>query len=156
MAKRAGRPTKLTPQLQRRIVELIRAGNYASVAAAASGIAERTYYDWLARGSREHHSIYAEFLQTIKEASARAEVEAVSGVRTADRGWQAHMTWLERRYPSRWGRRARLDDPPSSGERVARPDLRKLSDEELEQLEALLAKAEPAVATESDGDREAG
>jgi hypothetical protein len=45
-----GRPTKLTPERHRRIVEAIRAGCYAEVAARAAGIVPSTYYDWLQRG----------------------------------------------------------------------------------------------------------
>lgn len=46
-----GQRTKLTPELQDAICALIRdKGAYPSVAAVACGIAEATFYEWLARG----------------------------------------------------------------------------------------------------------
>ena len=49
---RTGRPTKLTPDLQAKIVEALKAGNYAEVAARHVGIASSTFYDWMKRGPR--------------------------------------------------------------------------------------------------------
>ena len=47
------RPTKLTDDVQFRIVAALRAGNYADAAASSGGIAKATYYDWLTRGRAE-------------------------------------------------------------------------------------------------------
>lgn len=44
------RPSKLTDERRERIAELIREGNYASQAAQASGISERTFYRWMEQG----------------------------------------------------------------------------------------------------------
>jgi hypothetical protein len=137
-----GRPTKLTPQTQAKIVELIRGGNYAEIAAAAAGIGERTFYSWMQRGEREEDSIYAEFRQVIKEAEAEAEIEAVAQVRAGGKGWQAPMTWLERKFPSRWARMTREQDAPDECQESERPDLSRLTDEELNTLEALFEKAD--------------
>jgi transposase len=41
---------KLTEEVHDKIVDLIRAGNYASVAARASGIGERTFWRWMKDG----------------------------------------------------------------------------------------------------------
>ena len=45
------RSSKLTPERQEQIVNLIQAGNYASQAAQAAGIGERTYHRWMQFGS---------------------------------------------------------------------------------------------------------
>ena len=37
----------------------------------------------------------------MSQADAVAEVNAVAAVREADKGWQAHMTYLERRLATR-------------------------------------------------------
>ena len=47
---RGGRPSKLTPEVQEKIVTAIRAGNYAQVAAVYAGIGERTFYRWMELG----------------------------------------------------------------------------------------------------------
>lgn len=44
------RPSKLTDERREQIAELIRDGNYASQAAQASGISERTFYRWMEQG----------------------------------------------------------------------------------------------------------
>lgn len=44
------RPSKLEPDLQTRIVSLLRAGNYVETAVQACGITPRTHYDWMAKG----------------------------------------------------------------------------------------------------------
>jgi transposase len=103
-----GRRTKLTPEVQDKIVGAIRAGNYAAVAAEYAGITESCFYLWLRRGRAEGEGIYFQFLQAVKEAEREAEVRAVAIVQKhmAD-NWTAAMTFLERKFPDRWGRRDR-------------------------------------------------
>ena len=106
-----GRPDKLTPQVQERIVQVIRAGNYAVVAAQVAGIHEDTYHLWMARGEGEGSGKYSDFFRAVKDAEASAEAEAVAQVRVAARqNWAAGMTWLERKFPSRWGRYDRTEN----------------------------------------------
>jgi hypothetical protein len=111
----AGRKTKLTPAVREKILQAIRMGNYAVVAAAAAGIGETTFYEWIARGEeriakRPGSRLYAEFAEAVKLAEAQAEVRAVEMVnlQMAD-NWQAAMTYLERRHPGRWKRRDELN-----------------------------------------------
>lgn len=105
---KVGRKTKLTSQVQERIVQAIRGGNYAVVAARYAGIDESSFYGWLVRGEKEGTGLYFEFFKAVKDAESAAEVEAVEEVRLASReSWQAGMTWLERKFPDRWGRRER-------------------------------------------------
>ena len=106
---KVGRKTKLTPEVQNKIASAIKAGNYACVAAAYAGIGERTFYQWLERGRVEPGSIYAQFAQVVKDAESEAEVRAVAMVQKAmGDNWTAAMTFLERKFPDRWGRRDRL------------------------------------------------
>jgi hypothetical protein len=114
--KTGGRPTKLTPEIQERCVQAIRSGNYIEVAAAYAGITDKTYYDWKRRGEAEPESIYGQFLAAVKSAEALSEAEAVAQVRLASRdpkNWAAGMTWLERRFQTRW---SRTDRQEHSGE----------------------------------------
>ncbi len=46
----AGRPTKLTPETQDKIVTALRAGNYFDASCQYAGITERTGYNWLEKG----------------------------------------------------------------------------------------------------------
>lgn len=107
-----GRPDKLTPEIQERICFLIREGNYAETAARCTGLSDRTYYNWIARGEAEEAGKYFQFVQAIKESEAFAEAEAVGEVRRASRNqaqWAAGMTWLERKFPHKWGRQDRSE-----------------------------------------------
>ena len=107
--KTGGRKTKLTPEVQERIVSAIRAGNYANVAAEYAGIGETTFYRWLQEGREAESGIYRDFREAVKTAEREAEVRAVAMVQKAmPYNWTAAMTYLERKHPGRWGRRDRV------------------------------------------------
>lgn len=96
------------------IVERVRAGSYAEVAAASTGIGRTTYYRWLELGEDRWvdgelvraRPQYRGFRDAIDRAAAEAEMIAVAHVqRAAADDWRAAMTYLERRAPERWRRR---------------------------------------------------
>lgn len=116
MPKPRGQKPKLTPQTQEKVCQAIRAGNYANVAARYAGIDESTFYRWLERGENEPSGIYCEFRKSVKDAESTAEVQAVAEVRAAGReSWQASMTWLERKFPDRWGRKEKHEHSGPEG-----------------------------------------
>src|SRR5690349_13677383 len=98
--------TSFTPAIGAVVVEHVRAGNYFQTAARAAGIHKSTPYAWLARGE-DGDPIFAEWYDAMQEAEALAEIDAVAKVREAGQGWQAHMTFLERRHSERWSRSER-------------------------------------------------
>lgn len=101
-----GRPTKLTPEVQEKILQALRAGNYAHVAAQYAGIHEATFYRWMQQGEQEPEGEYREFREAVMATTAAAEVRAVAHIQQAmPEDWKAAATFLERRYPDRWGRR---------------------------------------------------
>jgi len=101
-----GRPTKLTPDVHKKIVNLIKAGNYNDVAAQAVGINEATFYGWMKRGEVGDGQIYIEFYKAIKEASAFSEAHYLELIRKAaqETSWQAAAWVLERKHKDKWGR----------------------------------------------------
>ena len=105
------RPTKLTDELQQKIVTAIQAGNYAKIAAEMNGIGETTFYRWMEMGAEDDAKPeFREFRESIKRAEAVAEVVAIARIRqAADNGtWQAAAWYLERKYGERWGRNDKL------------------------------------------------
>ena len=68
-APKIGRPTKLTPALQARIVKLVREGNYPETAAQSEGVHRDTYYSWMERG-REREQPFADFPDAMTRARA--------------------------------------------------------------------------------------
>ena len=85
-AKHAGgRPSKLTPELARRICDLVRAGNYLETAAAAAGIGHDTIRDWLRKGARARSGPHHDFAEAFARADAEAEARHVTLISTAAR-----------------------------------------------------------------------
>ncbi len=114
-----GRPSKLTPEIQDKICNAIRAGNYIETASAYVGIHKSTLYDWLKRGAREKERVlknpraktrkreapYVVFSDAVEKALAEAEVRAVWIIsKASEEQWQAAAWKLERMFPGRWGR----------------------------------------------------
>lgn len=139
-----GRPTKLTKARHDKIVRDIRKGNFAQVAALASGVTEQTYYNWLKRGQDEalsddpdtQQSIYAKFFEAVKTAEATAELRQVDEMQRDDK-WQRRAWWLERRFPKRWGQKQSVELSGPEGKPVevdARPVLEAFLDERKQQI----------------------
>lgn len=95
-----GRTCKLTPELTEKICKIIKDGNYSKVAAAACGICEKTFYNWLKKGGEAKSGKYFQFLQSITHARAEFETTAVKEIGFKNKEWL-----LERRHPKRWGRK---------------------------------------------------
>ena len=126
-----GRPTKLTLDVQSRVCEAVRAGNYLDVAAEFGGIGGTTFHRWMARGAKESSGRYRDFRTAVEKAERDAEVALVATWRRqAKDNWQAAAALLERRYGRRWGRRQTI-------EAVVQEELRAA-------LEKLRAVLEPA------------
>jgi hypothetical protein len=116
---RIGRKTALTPRVHKRLVEGIgRMKNYEMIAARA-GVSPRSLYRWLEDGERasqvfeEADEDYQEpendrrvrlFWQDFKEAEASLQFDLCTDVIRSSE-WAAKMTYLERRWPSDYGRR---------------------------------------------------
>lgn len=122
------RPSKLTPELQQKIVALVRTGNFLETACAASGIDARTLRNWVERGKKNDkgNAKYADFVSALNVADAEAEIMFVAILHQAATGfttkvvdgkstvvpvsgdWKAKAFWAERRLAKRWGQKIRL------------------------------------------------
>lgn len=114
MTKRGrGRPDKLTRELSNRICKLMLTGNYLETAAAAVGVSPTSVRTWLRKGAKEKRGVHCDFLTAYKESEAKSEAAAVARIRQHGAAqWQAEAWWLERRFPTKYGRWQR----PDSGE----------------------------------------
>jgi len=137
------RPTKLTAEVQERIVTAIRAGNYAEQSARAARISPATYYRWIKAGEGAANGIQRNFYKAVKIAEAEAEVYAVAIIRQAmPSDWRAAAHYLERRYPERWRRhetREHSGEARITTEHLADPETRK----ELREIARRLSGAGP-------------
>lgn len=136
--------TLWTPELQSKVVGMIRAGNYAEVAARACGIAKDTFYKWLVRGGRGEEPFKA-LADAIETATAESEARDVFLMaKHSDKNWQATAWRLERKHHKKWGRKDALeitgDDAKPIAVRSARVDMSRLTDDERETLMRLRDK----------------
>jgi hypothetical protein len=96
------RPTKLTPAVEKVILDALRAGATRTAAFEAAGVSR-------ARISTYMRS-FVTFRDAVTQAEAQAEIRATVTVRQAiENDWKAASWWLERRRHDDWGRRDRLD-----------------------------------------------
>lgn len=121
---------KLNDELQQKLCNAIRAGNYASVAAQYAGIGESTFYHWLAQGEKQQSGRYREFLEAVKKAESDAEIAAVAIIQKhqAD-NWQAAAWYLERKHYDRWGRKEKIEHSGDVGLNVVRVPAKQTKEE---------------------------
>nr|PZN07741.1 MAG: hypothetical protein DIU64_11805 [Caldicoprobacter oshimai] len=101
-----GRPSKLTPEVQEKICNAIRAGNYYEAACAYAGIDYSTFRRWIIKGEKAKSGKYYDFCEAVKKAEYEAEMRLVAmWQKHMPDNWQAIATFLERRFPERWARR---------------------------------------------------
>jgi hypothetical protein len=89
------------------LVDALVDGNYRDTAARLAGIAESGVRAWL-KAADDGNERYQAVATLIRAAEAVAESDSVRHVRSAGkdpRFWTAAATWLERKYPDKYGRR---------------------------------------------------
>lgn len=107
MANSKGRPSKLTPKVEKEFVDLVKSGSYIETACAVVGIGRSTYYDWIKKANDSLESNrYTKFRDKVRKAQAWAEARDVAIIQQhAEKHWKAAAWLIERRYRQRWGRR---------------------------------------------------
>ena len=136
-------PSKLTPEVTKRVCEAIKLGATYADAAGFGGISYETLRSWMASESPKHLA----FSAAVKDAQAAGKIGLLAKIEKAinDGAWQAAAWKLERRDPQGYGRMERVELTGKDGGAVQvdhKRDLSKLSDTDLDLLTALLAKAD--------------
>lgn len=130
--KQTGRKSRLSKEVQEQLTNFISRGHFETLACAACGIPESTYFRWKELG--EDHleeragrkvlvrarSPYREFREAVEKAKAQAQMIHLENIRasafstqTNDQGkttitpknWTASAWYLERTAPEKFGRR---------------------------------------------------
>jgi hypothetical protein len=173
-----GRATKLTPAIHEAIVQAVTVGLPLIEAAALAGVAKSTVLQWLQRGEgrarRGIQARYVDFVDAITRARAVDEARRIARIEQAGRGgtvvserttrhndgrevtertyalpdWRADAFHLERAYPERWGRRARLAMDLT---RRVRQVAQQVADELGIEVETLLAEAQQVLRDHDQG-----
>lgn len=115
----------LTAELTAKIAGYLEAGHGGTEAARLAGIGRTTYYEWLQRARDDEQAgqetLYTAFAERVAEAEAKLEETQLSRIQAAaetPKGWTAAAWLLERRFPSRWSLRGRLELAGADGEPV--------------------------------------
>ena len=114
--------SKLTEEVIKDIAKKLRVGNYMKTVAISIGVSERTFYYWVDRGEKANklaeagqkvpieEKIYLQFLQSIRQAEAEAEIVIVAQIFSQiPKDWKAGLELLARKYPERWARKDYVD-----------------------------------------------
>ena len=105
---RGGKPTLLTPDVEKAICADLRLALPDKYAAEANGIASATYYEWLAKGETGEEP-YAAFYAAVTRARAQAACNLTRKALAGGKG-ASHATWLlERRFREFYGPQQRLE-----------------------------------------------
>jgi len=101
------RPTKMTPNITKKIGDNIALGLSYSFAAEAAGITYPTFNLWYKEGKTEKSGKYHQFYQCIQKCNADAAKKLLERLNEAAEAGDSRISmWiLERRFPEDFGRR---------------------------------------------------
>ncbi len=97
------RPSKRTPEVEKRIMDALAAGASRKTAAEYGGIDEVTLIRWMQR--------FENFASAVIRAETQCEVSAIISLRQGWMAgdWRAGLEWLKRRRPKEWGDVTRVE-----------------------------------------------
>lgn len=101
----AGRPTKLTPEVETDLVLLLANGLSIRSAARVVGVSRRSLTRWLADGLAERVAQARASRPDTTEALTEARMVVALAKAAALGEWRAGAWMLERRWPERWADR---------------------------------------------------
>ena len=101
------RPTKLTPEIQKKIGDGVSLGLTYALAASAAGITYQSLNQWMQRGKNSTSGKYFEFTQHIQKCNVDAAKNCLERLNAAAKAGDTRicMFILERRFPEEFGRR---------------------------------------------------
>jgi hypothetical protein len=122
------RPTKLTPETQKAIVDALSIGATRKSAVLAAGISYKTFLNWLDIGrmvrdgelrKTKTRNQFLQFLQSVEKSEHEAFVNYTKTIASAAAkgDWRAAESFLKRRDPDNWGDRQKTDIT-SGGEKI--------------------------------------
>lgn len=104
-----GRPDKLTPEIQSKIVTAVRAGAFIETAASYAGISKVTLYDWMKRGNKATTGKFRDFNNAVTQAFAEATVADLAQISAAAaKDWRAAAYRLEKRERNLYGNHVQI------------------------------------------------
>jgi hypothetical protein len=111
------RPTKLTPEVHKAVVDALEIGATRVDAAGAAGIDYTTFLNWMERGEKDGKGIFFKFFKASALAEYRARLKYLKVIQKAadDGDWRAALEYLKRRDRQNWGD---VVDVTTGGEKI--------------------------------------
>ena len=102
-----GRPTKMTPEITKRIGDNIALGLTYSLASESVGITYKTFNDWMNKGKTENSGKYYQFYRYIQKRNAEGAKELLENLNASAKAGNCQVCiWiLERRFSEDFGKR---------------------------------------------------
>ncbi len=160
-----GRPSRLTPERSKVLLEGVKMGLTYKLACARSGITFTTFRKWIEKGEQQATGEYRDFLDLLTKAEADGAAQSIAAIKiAAQKDWRAAAWMLEARHPEEYGRK-RLEVTGKNGgpvEQIVEAtvqaqvehtgevqlrgdataiDLTRLTDAELDEFERLIERA---------------
>jgi transposase len=109
-SKKIGRPSKLTPEVEAKLLQALSVGVYRQTAAKYAGISRSTLYRWFDQGDADWEagvkSDVRRFVERASKIEAEVELSLLAVIKVAGpKHWRAAAWQLERKHPYQWGRR---------------------------------------------------
>jgi hypothetical protein len=97
-----GRPSKLTPEIQKAICKALELSVPEKYAAQANRISESTFHDWMKKGAAGIEP-YAGFREAVEQSIAQAVVNLTARALSGGNGSSQAPWFLERRFRGEYG-----------------------------------------------------
>lgn len=116
------RPTKLTPETEKAIIDAVLHGATYKDAAEAAGIWYETFNRWMQVGQAAKAGRFNEFYQSIRQAEAQCRLNMTRVIQSAAAkgDWKAAEAYLKRRDRENWGDNL---DVTSGNEQIKQPQI---------------------------------
>src|SRR5258708_1359871 len=102
--------SRLTPAVQARICEALRAAAPYDAAAKYAGVPRRTFYRWLEKGRAAKNGRYRDSVDALEKARDDVQVACAAVWRKAAMNdWRAARSLLQTRFPEDWAKRDRVE-----------------------------------------------
>lgn len=144
--RRRGRPEKLTPEVQAKILLGLQGGNFRKVAAQLAGVSYQTFAEWLRKGRDQRRGKYRTFFEVVTKQEAEVEALHVANILVAAKKDVKHSKFFLTHGPpsKRWApnKPQKVELTGKGGEPIAvKVDARDELTRKLDQLAARRAKA---------------
>jgi hypothetical protein len=97
------------PNLENRIVKLVRKGVPYTTVCRYVGITPKTFKDWLEKGKNGYTREHVRFYERVARAEAHAEMKILQSLRAHSKAdWRVSAWQLERRWPEHWAKKDRV------------------------------------------------